>query len=168
MLGNFGVFSFMRSWKPTVFLTTCISATSFRIWTFSAFLYISKTTRTNFLKIPSHNLHNVYNNLFRLFRGDRSDPDKSLSATCLLYSDVVGGEPSPTWLRPYQEEDEEEAVKRAKKEWEIFVHNLFFQLLYFIVFLFFFYPLICPHPRPTTFSYKLKIYKIWGFWILQY
>ena len=46
MLGNFGVFS------------TSIQ-TSFQIWTFSAILYLSETTRTNFLKIPSHNLHNV-------------------------------------------------------------------------------------------------------------
>ena len=46
--------------------------------------------------------------------------DKSSSATCLLYSDVVRGDPSPTWLRKYQEEDEKEAVKRAIKESEIF------------------------------------------------
>ena len=59
--------------------------------------------------------------LFRLFRGDRSGMDKSSSATCLLYSDVVKVDPSPTWLRKYQEEDEEEAVKRAIKESEIFV-----------------------------------------------
>ena len=64
MLGNFGVFSFLRSWKLTRFLTTCISATSFRIWTFSAFLYISETTRTNFFKISSRNLHNVYKNVW--------------------------------------------------------------------------------------------------------
>ena len=59
MLGNFGVLSFLRSWKLTRFLTTCVSATLFRIWTFSAFL-----TRTNFLKISSHNLHNVYKNVW--------------------------------------------------------------------------------------------------------
>ena len=34
MIGNFGVFSFLQSWKLTRFLTTCISATSFKIWTF--------------------------------------------------------------------------------------------------------------------------------------
>ena len=51
MLGNFGLLSFMRSWNLTRFLTTSISATLFRIWTFSAFLYISETTRTNFFKI---------------------------------------------------------------------------------------------------------------------
>ena len=33
--------------------------------------------------------------LFRLFRGDRSRMDKSSSARCLLYSDVVKGDPSP-------------------------------------------------------------------------
>ena len=64
MLGNFGVLSFMRSWNLTRFLTTCISATSVRIWTFSAFLYISETTRTNFFKISSHNIHIVYNNVW--------------------------------------------------------------------------------------------------------
>ena len=54
MIGNFVVLSLLRSWKLTRFLTTCISATSFRIWTFSAFLYISETTRTNFFKISPH------------------------------------------------------------------------------------------------------------------
>ena len=39
--------------------------------------------------------------------------DKSSSAICVLYSDVVKGDPSPTWLRKNQEEDNEEAVKRA-------------------------------------------------------
>ena len=34
MLGNVGVFSFLRSWKLTRFLTTCISASPFKIWTF--------------------------------------------------------------------------------------------------------------------------------------
>ena len=47
--------------------------------------------------------------------------DKLSSVTCPLYSDVMKGDPSPTWLRKYQEEDEEEAVRRAIKESEIFV-----------------------------------------------
>ena len=47
--------------------------------------------------------------------------DKSSSTTCLLYSNVVKGDPSPTWLRKYKEEDEEEDVKRAIKESEISV-----------------------------------------------
>ena len=40
-----------------------VVATSFKICTCSAFLYISETTCTNFYKIASHNLHNVYNNV---------------------------------------------------------------------------------------------------------
>ena len=47
--------------------------------------------------------------------------DKSLSATCVLYSDVMKGDPSLRWLRKYREEDEEEAVKRAMKESKIIV-----------------------------------------------
>ena len=50
MLEHFGVFSFLQSWKLTRVLTNCISATSFKIWTFSPFLYISETTRTIFFK----------------------------------------------------------------------------------------------------------------------
>ena len=94
--------------------------------------------------------------------------DKSSSAKCLLYGDVVkGGSQVP------QEGDEEEAVtKKAIKELEIFVSQIFynfflfisfFQLLYFITFfLYFFYPRLLPtptltththDPRPTTFSY---------------
>lgn len=38
------------------------------------------------------------------------------AATCRLYSDVLKADPSPTWLRIYQKEDEEDAVKRAIKE----------------------------------------------------
>ena len=45
-----------------------------------------------------------------------------LNLSCLLYSDVVKGGPSPTKLRKYQEEDEEEALtKQTIKELEIFV-----------------------------------------------
>ena len=68
MLGNFGVFSFLRSWKVTRFLSTCISETSFKIWTFSAFLYIAETTRTNFFKISSNNFHRVYNKVWHFHR----------------------------------------------------------------------------------------------------
>ena len=48
--------------------------------------------------------------------------DKFSSAKCRLYSDVVKGDPSPTWLRKYQEEDEEEAVIRGINESEILAH----------------------------------------------
>ena len=56
-----------------------------------------------------------------LFLGDRSGMDKSSSAICLLQGDVLKGYPSPTWLRKYQEEDEQEVVKRPNKESEIIV-----------------------------------------------
>ena len=56
MLGNFGVFSFLRSWKLTRFLTTCISATSFKIWTFSAFFVCLKRLERSFLK----SLHTIF------------------------------------------------------------------------------------------------------------
>ena len=64
-----------------------------------------------------------------------------------------------------QEEDEEAVTKKAIKESEIFVSQIFysfflfvsfFQLLYFITFfLYFFTHDICPHPhpRPTTFTH---------------
>ena len=40
----------------------------------------------------------------------------------VMYSDVAKEDPSPTWLRKYQEEDEEEAAKSGTiKESEIFV-----------------------------------------------
>ena len=63
MLGKSGVFSFLESCKLTPFLTTGISATSFKIWTFRAFLCVPETNPTNFFKISSHNLYNEYNNV---------------------------------------------------------------------------------------------------------
>ena len=59
MLGNFGVFLFLRSRKLTRFLTTCISKTSFKILTFSAFLYISETTQTIFFKVDIDTCINI-------------------------------------------------------------------------------------------------------------
>ena len=73
--------------------------------------------------------------LFRLLRGNSSGMDKYSSAKCLLYSDIV------IFL---QEEDEEAVTKKAIRELEIFVsqifHNFFllisfFQLFYFILLL---------------------------------
>ena len=113
--------------------------------------------------------------------------DKSSSATCLLYSDVVKGEPSPKYLRKYQEEDEEAVTKKAIKEFEIFVSQIFYKFFLFISFFFgsitllnhffntFFTHDIYPHPhqrptpttrplptthdpRPTTFSYTLHFH----------
>ena len=53
-----------------------------------------------------------------------------------LYSDGVKGETSPTCLRKYREEDEEEAVaKRAIKELEIFVSSTFYNFFYLLLLL---------------------------------
>ena len=73
------------------------------------------------------------------------------------------GEPSPTWLRKYQEEDEEEAVtKRAIKEWRSSFHKYFTTFFYLFLFFnyfilyYFFYSFFThdiyphPHPWPTT------------------
>ena len=88
--------------------------------------------------------------MFRLFRGDRSDIDKSSSATCLLYNDGVKEDPSLTLLGKYQEEDEEEAVKsRVIKGSEIFVFYLFFNYFTLSFFSILFYPRQ-PRPTPTT------------------
>ena len=48
--------------------------------------------------------------------GNRLPTDKSASKS--LYSNVVKGdfEESPTWMRKYQQEDEEDALKKAIEE----------------------------------------------------
>ena len=71
MLEKFGVFSFLRSEKLTRFLTTCLSATSFKIWSFSAFLYISaemKIKRTGQKSAVQHSLFWRYVNFSKLMR----------------------------------------------------------------------------------------------------
>ena len=104
---------------------------------------------------------------------------KSSSTTCLLYSDVVKGDPSPTRLRRNQEEDEEGAVKRAVKESRFSFHKYFITFFIYFYYYFlsitllyhFFYTFLYPrhlptptrdrptpsthdhYPRPTTFSY---------------
>ena len=71
------------------------------------------------------------------------------------FSYVVKGDPSPTWLRRYQEQDEEEAVKKAIKESKVFVSKIFYNFFSFIFFQLlyrFFYTSfthdIYPHPHP--------------------
>ena len=98
--------------------------------------------------------------LFRLFRGDSSGMDKSSSAKCLLYSDVVKGEPSPTG-RGRRSRDE----KGNQGVGDILFTNIlqlfFFTLLYHL-YPILFHPRHLPtptptththDPRPTTFSY---------------
>ena len=100
--------------------------------------------------------------LFRLFRGDSSGMDKSSSAKCLLYSDVVKGEPSPTGRgRRSRDEKGNQGVGdiRFTNILQLFsIYFFFFQLLYFITFfLYFFLPTTFTHththdprPLPTT------------------
>ena len=57
----------MRSWKLIHFLTTRISATSFKIWTFSAFLYISEATPKKFLFKSLHIIFIMYIIRFETF-----------------------------------------------------------------------------------------------------
>ena len=89
--------------------------------------------------------------LFRLFRGDSSGMDKSSSAKCLLYTDVVKGQPSPTGIGRRRNRDEKgnQGVGdfRFTNILQLFsIHFSFFQLLYFITFFLYFF-------LPTTFSH---------------
>ena len=78
--------------------------------------------------------------------------DKSSSAKCLLYSDVVKGEPSPTRrVRRSRDGKGNQGVGdiRFTNILQLFSIYFFFQLLYFITFfLYFFYPRHLP--TPTT------------------
>ena len=105
--------------------------------------------------------------LFRSFRGDSLGMDKSSSAKCFLYSDVVKGEPSPTGRGRRSRDDRSRSWRYSfhKHFTTFFYLSLFFN--YFTLTLFFytfFTHDIYPHPhlrptlsthdpRPTTFSY---------------
>ena len=93
--------------------------------------------------------------LFRLFRGDSSGMDKSSSAKCLLYSDVMKGEPSPTGRgRRSRDEKGNQGVEdiRFTNILQLFSIDFFFSItLLYHFFLYFFYPRPTTHdPRPTT------------------
>ena len=60
LLGNFVVFSILRSWKLTCFVSKCDSATLCSILTFSAFPYISGTARQTLLFKPHHIIFTMY------------------------------------------------------------------------------------------------------------
>ena len=68
MLGNFGVFSFLRSWKLTRFLTTCVSATYSKFGLLALFCISLKRLERFFFKISPRNLHNVNNNVWNFHR----------------------------------------------------------------------------------------------------
>ena len=95
---------------------------------------------------------------FRSFRGDSLGMDKSSSAKCLLYSDVVKGEPSPTGRGRRSRDDQGVGDIRFTNILQLFsIHFFFFN--YFTLSLFFYtffthdiypHPHLHPHPRPTT------------------
>ena len=88
--------------------------------------------------------------LFRLFRGDSSGMDKSSSAKCLLYSDVVKGEPSPTGRGRRSRDDQGVGDIRFTNILQLFSIYFFFSItLLYHFFLYFFYPRHLPTPTPT-------------------
>ena len=101
--------------------------------------------------------------LFRLFRGDSSGMDKSSSAKCLLYSDVVKGEPSPTGRgRRSRDEKGNQGVGdiRFTNILQLFSNYFFFSITLLYHFTILFLPTTSTrththdlYPRPTTFSY---------------
>ena len=117
--------------------------------------------------LPANCRYNL--RLFRLFRSDSSGMDKSSSAKCLLYSDVVKGEPSPTGRgRRSRDEKGNQGVGdiRFTNILQLFSIYFFFSitLLLSLFFYTFFLTTTFTHshthtydlyPRPTTFSYTL-------------
>ena len=93
--------------------------------------------------------------LFRSFRGDSLGMDKSSSAKCLLYSDDVKGEPSPTGRGRRSRDDQSRSWRYSFHKYCTNFFYLFLFFNYFTLSLFFYtffthdiYP--HPHPRPTT------------------
>ena len=110
--------------------------------------------------LPANCRYNL--RLFRLFRGDSSGMDKSSSAKCLLYSDVVKGEPSPTG-RGRRSSDEKGNQEVGDISFTNILKTFFYLFLFFDYFtlsLFFdtffthdIYP--HPHPRPSPTTHDL-------------
>ena len=85
--------------------------------------------------------------LFRSFRGDSLGMDKSSSAKCLLYSDVVKGEPSPTGRRRRSRDDQ-------SRNWRYSFHNHFTTFFYLSLFFNYFTFTLFPYFfSPTTFTH---------------
>ena len=106
----------------------------------------------------SHSANCRYNlRLFRLFRGDSSGMDKSSSAKCLLYSDVVKGKLSPTrtgrtkkkpWWKRQSMSCRFSFDKYFTTFFYLFLFFNYFTLSFF--FLYFFYPRYLPTPTTRT------------------
>ena len=98
--------------------------------------------------------------LFRSFHGDSLGMDKSSSAKCLLYSDVVKGEPSPTGRGRRSRDDQTRSWRYSFHKYFTNFFYLFLFFNYFTLSLFFYtffthdiYP--HPRPRPTTSTHDL-------------
>ena len=89
--------------------------------------------------------------LFRLFRGDSSGMDKSSSAKCLLYSDVVKGEPNPTGRGRRSRDDQSRSWRYSFHKYFTTFFYLFLFLNYFTLSIFsiLFHPRHLPTPTPT-------------------
>ena len=96
--------------------------------------------------------------LFRSFRGDSLGMDKSSSAKCLLYSDVVKGEPTPTGRGRRSRDDQSRNWRYSfHKHFTTFFY-LFLFFSYFTLTLFFytfFHPRHLPTPTPTPTTHAL-------------
>ena len=109
--------------------------------------------------------------LFRLFRGDSSGMDKSSLAKCLLYSDVMKGEPSPTGRgRRSRVEKGNQGVGDIRFTNILQLFSIYFFFFNYFTLSLFFYAFFThgiyphPHPRPTTFSYTpfvLVTVRVW-------
>ena len=87
--------------------------------------------------------------LFRLFRGDSSGMDKSSSAKCLLYSDVVKGEPNPTGRGRRSRDDQSRSWRYSfHKYFQLFSIYFFFSIT-LSLFSILFHPRHLPTPTPT-------------------
>ena len=69
--------------------------------------------------------------LFRLFRGDCSGMDKSSTAKCLLYSDVVKGEPCKSHRKRTKKKLWR---KRQSRSWRFSFHKYFTAFFYLFLF----------------------------------
>ena len=100
----------------------------------------------------------VYNlRLFRLFRGDSSSIDKSSSATYLLYSDDVKGEPMqvPCSLGNIRKRTKQRPCrKRQSRSWRFSFHKYFTTCFYLFLFsIILLYHLFSIRFLPTTFTH---------------
>ena len=84
--------------------------------------------------------------LFRSFRGDSLGMDKSSSAKCLLYSDVVKGELSPTGRGRRSRDDQ-------SRSWRYSFHKYFTTFFYLFLFFKLLYHFFSTLFLPTTFTH---------------